>query len=60
MNISELIDHSDIFMYLLVILAAWYGMTNWIIALMIILIIAEALKITAKIIRQRKTGRTEQ
>ncbi len=57
MNITDYIDDSDIFIYALIALLAWYGMTNWIIAAMGILIIAEVLKITAKIIRKRKGGK---
>lgn len=57
MNITEYIDNSDILIYALIALAAWYGLTTWIIAAMGILIIAEALKITAKIIRKRKGGK---
>ncbi len=54
MNIRDFIDNSAIFAYIMVIICAWYGLTNWIIAAMVILIIAECLKITAKTIRKRK------
>lgn len=56
MNIIDMIEESNIFMYTLIALAAWYGMTNWIIAAMGILIVAEVLKITARVIRKRKGG----
>lgn len=56
MNISDYIEDSDIFIYALIALAAWYGMTYWIIAAMGILIVAEVLKIVAKVILKRKAG----